>query len=158
LYQAPLNIPVIFPTQLRRFIRKLQNIPCHLHKQHHDTEILLKSQHLQSSTYESTILYDYDQLKKGVTCGKCHGFMETSGRNYICCTECQNTDPLDIAVMRNIRDFHTLFPNRRITVQATAEWTGHLISKHNIRKILSIYCSPTGRGRNTHYILNQNIP
>lgn len=64
LYQAPINIPAIFPTQLPRFIRNLQNIPCNLHHPHKQMVNKLTSQYVVTSKYETRPVYHFPELKK----------------------------------------------------------------------------------------------
>lgn len=156
LYQAPLNIPIVFPTQLRRFICKFQNIPCQIQKRHHHTVKQLKSQHLLISSYETMPVYNYTHLRKGVTCGKCDDFMVMDGFNHMRCTACDDIDSLEKSTMRNIYDLHRLFPDKNITVQTVAEWTNHHVSKHRIRTILSRNCRCIRMGKYSYYILNKN--
>lgn len=154
LYQAPLSISAIFPTQLKRFIRKLQNFPCQISNYHHKIARLLKSKHKTSSSYESSLIYDYIYLKKGVTCGKCNGFMEMYGSKYMRCLSCKCIDPFELATMRNVYDFQTLFPDEKITVKAISDWTNNHVSKYRIRTILSKYCQFVENGRSSYYLLN----
>lgn len=157
LYQAPLNIPLVFHTQLKRFIQRLQNIPCQISKHNHNIEKLLKSNHKTSSAYESSLFDDYAYLKKGVTCGKCNGLMEMSGAKNMLCLKCGFIDRFERATMRNVCDFHTLFPDEKMTVSAISNWTDNHASKYRIRTILSKHCQFIKNGRNSYYLLNKDI-
>lgn len=156
LYQAPLNIPIIFPTQLKRFIQKLQNTPCRIHKHHQNIAQLLKSKHKITSSYETSHIYDYTHLRKGVTCGKCSGLMEMYESNDMCCPKCKSIVHFEQAIMGNVFDFHTLFPNEKITVKIISEWTNYPVSHYKIWKVLSKYLQSFNKGRSSYYLLNED--
>lgn len=156
LYQAPLNIPVIFSTQLKRFIQKLQNIPCETNKYHHKMVNLLKSKHKLTSSFESNLLYDYSHLKKGITCEKCSGIMKMHDSTYMRCANCNYINHFKKAMMSSVHDFRTLFPDKKITVSTIDEWTNHQVSKYRIRKTLSEHCMLVGSGKKSHYLLNMD--
>ncbi|MFC0414338.1 nuclease-related domain-containing protein [Cytobacillus solani] len=63
LYQAPLGQPIIFPTQLKRFSKKLPVKPAN-RKGIQIAEKLL-SIHLKESPFKRLPKYTYEQLKKG---------------------------------------------------------------------------------------------
>ncbi|MFS0708961.1 hypothetical protein AB6N22_12800, partial [Kocuria palustris] len=60
LYQAPLDIPFIFPTQLHRFIQSFNKIPSKLNGQHKSLAGFLIKQHQDESPYHRLPTYDYD--------------------------------------------------------------------------------------------------
>lgn len=153
LYQAPVNLPIVFPTQLKRFIRKLQHIPCG--SPNRPIIKKFKAHHLSTSSYEKLPLYDFSSLKKGVTCEACGGFMDIGENNNMKCLKCGQISPLEDSIMRNIYDFHTLFPTEKITVSLAAEWTGNLISNYRIRKILLQNCRLVKKSNQSYYILNK---
>lgn len=155
LYEAPENFPVVFPTQLNRFIQKLHKIPCHITERHHEITERLKSKHLLSSSYESKIQYKHELLKKGVTCKKCEGFMELIGRKHMSCTKCNFAESIFDSIVRSVYEFHTLFPERKITTPAISEWIGQTISDHYLRVILSEQFISIGKARATHYVLDK---
>ncbi len=153
LYQTPLDIPAVFHPQLKHFLNQLQNIPCSIEKRHEQIAKLLTSKHESSSAFESVLDYDYESLQKGVFCEKCSGTMNESGLKYMLCSQCLCLEDYSRAILRNIKDLHTLFPNKKITVNIVCEWLNHLISKYKIRKILSNHFTMVGFGRGAHYIL-----
>lgn len=158
LYQAPIDIPVVFPTQLKRFINKRQNTACRIQKQHHNLASLLKSSHQTSSPYESLPQYDYTALKKGVTCGKCDGFMLVNSQNNMSCAKCGFIEDFREAIMRSVLDFHSLFPDEKIQVRTIADWTNNSVSKHRIRTTLSRYCVAVARGKSSYYVFDEESP
>lgn len=57
LYQAPRNQPIIFPTQLNRFLKKLELTPSNLTKHHTILAEKLVARHLNKSPYEQELTY-----------------------------------------------------------------------------------------------------
>lgn len=157
LYQSHTDMPIVFPAQHKRFIRKLQNIPCRIRQQHHKIAETLKARHESTSAYEANLVYNYTDFKKGVTCEKCDGLMEEYGTKNMRCAICKGISHIEFIIMRNIYDFHTLFPDEKITVSTMTEWTDYIISKHRIRTILTKYCHAVKKGKNSHYLLPLTI-
>ncbi|WP_420796963.1 hypothetical protein [Alkalihalobacterium alkalinitrilicum] len=115
LYQTPLNKPFIFPTQINRYIKKLSMIPSKVNEQHKIIANKLISLHSKDSPFTQIPSYNYDQLRKGITCGKCTSFLiSVEGRKCVC-KECGHEEIIAAAVMRNVREFKLLFPNQKIT-------------------------------------------
>lgn len=155
LYEAPINLPAIFPAQLKRFSESLTKKSCRLNKNHYKLAELLESKHIGSSSYETKIEYDYKDLNKGIICEKCDGMVNAVGRKGTSCNVCGYTESLEDSVMRNVREFSTLFPDKKITVSAIAHWTGEVLSKHNIRIILSKHCLSRGTFKDRRYLFKE---
>ena len=62
LYQAPKNLPFIFPTQLNTFIEKLNSKASKLNTWHSKFADQLVSLHIVESPYDRLPAYQYDQL------------------------------------------------------------------------------------------------
>ncbi|HLR15824.1 MAG TPA: nuclease-related domain-containing protein [Bacillota bacterium] len=157
LYNAPHNLPIILPSQLNRFIRQLDNIPCRIGEQHHDISRLLRSNHSQVSPFEQAIEFTEDTLKTGILCEKCSGTMEEYNLRKVSCPHCSRVEDFAPAIFRGIEDFYYLFPNRQITVKNIYDWLHHSVSKHKIRKTLSSKLTKEGSGRGTHYVFKEDI-
>lgn len=155
LYRAPENLPLVFPTQLNRFIQKLHNIPCHITERHHEIAEQLKAKHLLTSSYESKVEYKYEVLKKGITCKKCESFMELTGRKKISCLTCEFIEPVFDSITRAVYEYHILFPENKITIPIVSDWTGKVVSNHYLRVVLSQHFTVAGNGKGTHYILDK---
>lgn len=85
LYQAPKNLPFIFPTQLNRFLKKLNHKQSKLNNRHTKLAEQLVSLHLNQSPYTRLPPYDYDQLKKEITCKSCNSFaLSVRGKGMVC--------------------------------------------------------------------------
>jgi Nuclease-related domain len=136
LYQTPLNKPFIFPTQVNRYLKNLNKTSLKLNGNHKILADKLISLHIKDSPFKLLPSYDYDQLRKGITCFKCTSFsISVEGRKCVC-KECGQEELVAIAVLRNVKEFKLLFPNRKITTNVIHEWCKVVISKKRIRRIL----------------------
>lgn len=158
LYHAPINLPIVFPTQLKRFIQKLQNIPCRIQKHHRHLASLLKSGHQTSSPHESIPNYDYLSLRKGVTCDKCSGFLVVQDYKSMRCMKCEFVGQLEEAIMKSVWDYCTLFPEENPKLKTIADWIDNCISYYRLRKILAKHGQLVAQGAKSYYILSRELP
>ncbi len=136
LFQAPLNLPIILPTQLNRFMKKLNMVTSKLNEKHIKLAEHLVSEHKNESIYTKLPEYDYQQLNKGITCTSCNSFLSPFSYKELVCDECGCKDNLESAVMRSVEEFSLLFPEKKITTSTTHEWCKVIDSKKAIRRIL----------------------
>lgn len=144
LYQAPLNKPFIFPTQLNRYLNNLDSIPSKLTGKHKILADQLKAKHIIHSPYTQLPAYDFQQLKKGLICEKCSAFSVFVEGKEICCKKCYHNEAVSLAVLRNVQEFKLLFPNQRITTNIIHEWCNGIISRKRIRNILKKHLTIIG--------------
>jgi hypothetical protein len=155
LYQASPDHPIIFPSQLHRFIQRLNNIPSQLDKRQDKLAKQLMHAHIPKSKHEEVPTYGYNQLKRGIVCGECDGFMVFQHSRRLICQQCGVGEQVDRAVLRMIAEFHLLFPNEEITVRSVHHWCNRLIPLSGVRRILSINLTMKQKGRSSHYIFEQ---
>ena len=151
LYQAPLNEPIIFPTQLDRFLKKLDQTPSKLNATHKKLADQLISLHIKEPRITHLPTYTYGRLKKGMLCSFCHCFMEADGQNKVVCPACGHEEDNVSAVLRSINELKLLFPNKKITTNSVFEWCGIIGSKRQIRRILKENYQLTGFGKWSYY-------
>ncbi|MBT2698316.1 NERD domain-containing protein [Bacillus sp. ISL-40] len=138
LYQAPLNEPIIHPTQLNSLMQKLNGIPSKLtnrHKMLADQLILL---HQTDSPYTRFPPYSYGQLQKGPLCADCHSLITSVVDNKIIlvCDKCGHEELVDSVVLRCVEELVLLFPDLKITTNLVHDWCGVVGSRKTIRRIL----------------------
>ncbi|HHY73657.1 MAG TPA: NERD domain-containing protein [Bacillus bacterium] len=161
LYQAPLNLPIIFPTQINRFMDKLNMKPT---SKPRDSLTKLANQllskQLKESPYIRLLDYKYEQLRKGIICGSCQSIFSDSQTlsRLIVCSKCGCMENIDAAVLRSVEEYKLLFPERKITTNSIQEWCKIIKSKKTIRRILSTNFIPQGHGNATYYIHSKNSP
>lgn len=77
LYQAPLNTPIIFSSQLNRFANTLNMNTFEIKVRQLKLAEKLVTLHLKESPYNRLPDYSYDLLVKGIPCAACHSFLAT---------------------------------------------------------------------------------
>lgn|SRR5690625_729644 len=137
LYQAPLNTPIIFPTQIMRHIQTLNRHVGYRNNEKDQKELAewLKAQQVERN-FANLPDYSFDSLNKGMFCSDCLRRMERYNRAYMICHVCKQKEAVELAVLRNIRQFTILFPKKRITTSKIYEWCGRTLSKKSILRIL----------------------
>lgn len=152
LFQASIRLPIILRAQLNRFFDKTTaNIfsPTTNHKRLRD---LLISKHIERSPSERLPEYKFSELKKGIRCKMCSGFLDYLHRTKLACKRCGHEELIDHAVLRSIREFDLLFPTEKITTNVMFEWCA-VVPRKTIWRILSKHLIKKERARATHYLL-----
>lgn len=151
LYQAPLNEPIIYPTQVDALMEKLNTQPSKLTNQHKKLAEQLVSLHQKESPFIQIPAYNYDQPKKGLTCRDCSSCSMSIRRKKIVCGECGFEEFVESAVMRNVEELKLLFPELKITTIVVYDWCGAVVSKKTISRILGKNYNMVGVRRWTIY-------
>jgi hypothetical protein len=151
LYQAPLNEPIIYPTQLEALLKKLNTQPSTLYNQHKKLAEKLVSLHQTKSKYSQVPTYEYSQQKKGITCKKCSSFSMSVRGKKIVCGDCGCEEVVENAVMRNVEELKLLFPELKITTNVVYDWSKSIGSKKMIGRILSQNFRAIGYGKWVYY-------
>ncbi|NHM32281.1 nuclease-related domain-containing protein [Neobacillus terrae] len=151
LYQAPLNIPFIFHSQLNQHLRKLNNITSKLNNKHKILADKLVSLHNENFPYRQLPPYDYEQLHKGITCVNCNSFSLIIKGKKVFCTECGHVEMVATAVIRSVKEFKYLFSDRKINTNEIHEWCKIVNSKKRIKRILDKEFKMSGVNRWAFY-------
>lgn len=136
LYQSPLDKPFIFPTQINHFLKKLNAIPSKLNGIHKLLADQLISMQMKDYPLRQLPSYDYDLLRKGISCAKCSSMSITVKGMKCICQNCKHEEMVEPAVMRSVTEFKILFPNQKITSNKIYEWCKVVDSKKRIKRIL----------------------
>lgn len=147
LYTTSINPAIIFPTQLNRFLKKLNTRPVKLPKKYYELAQQLADQTIVESPYKRIFPYTYEQQKKGVTCPNCKTFFEDD----MICKNCGYVDEVETAILRNVREFIWLFPDRKVTTNEIFEWCGRIRSKKVIRRVLARNFKLIKHSRSSYY-------
>ncbi|HLR01250.1 MAG TPA: nuclease-related domain-containing protein [Virgibacillus sp.] len=153
LYQLQREIPIILPTQINRFINKINQTHSKINTIHHKLAEKLLSLRTSRPLSNRLPKYEFNQLKNGIQCLNCRGWLaeNKTGRKLIC-DLCGGIESRESSVLRNIEEFRTLFPDKKITTESIFVWCGGILSKYKIRKVLSQFLLPTGSRTNMHFI------
>ncbi|KUP04071.1 hypothetical protein Q73_16440 [Bacillus coahuilensis m2-6] len=152
LYQAPMDLPIIFPTQLPRFIRMLDESPSTLASSHKKLAQLLLTSHCED--YPGTVLptYEYEQLRKGVCCLVCQSFRVVVQGKVFGCQDCGARERFEDGVVRSVHEFQRLFPERILTRGNIEEWCGGMVSKKSLNRILKKHYELVKKSQLSYYI------
>ncbi|MEH7503559.1 nuclease-related domain-containing protein [Neobacillus drentensis] len=151
LYQAPLDDPTILPTQVTRFLRELNNTPSKLNEGHKKLAQKLISLHLTKHPFTVLPKYRYDQLQKGIYCKTCKSFLVSIKNNEVVCRKCGGHEKVELAILRNVKEFKLLFPDRKITTHSIYEWCKVDLNKRTFCRILKKNYTAFGNTRDTYY-------
>src|SRR5690606_33076988 len=152
LYNAPLDAPIIFPTQVNRFIDKLNAVTFNLGQHHSDLANHFISNKLNRSSNEKLPEYEYEELRKGIICTNCSSIFSPIPYRKLICKTCGAIEDVDLALKRSIIEFVKLFPDKKITTSHIQHWCGDIISKKTIRRILARNMRMIKKGRHTYYV------
>lgn len=153
LYITTINPAIIFPTQLNRFLKKLNTRPVKLNQRYHNLAYQLASLHIVESPYSRVPTYSFETLKKGMFCPKSYSLYIDISKDLCICSKCGFIEEVDEAILRNVQEFMLLFPDRKVTVNDIYEWCGGVISKKVIRRILSKNFLLLKHSKQSHYII-----
>ncbi len=152
LYEAPRNHPIIFPTQLPRFVKKLQMNPPTIQKASLRLAEKIVAAHINESRHKRVYEYQFEELKKGVRCYNCVSFMDDYSPEYLICNKCGIKEKAVTAILRNVEEFIFLFPKKRIFTNTIYEWCNGIRSKKTIRRILMLKYTPVGISKDSYFV------
>lgn len=151
LYQAPLNVPFIFPTQIDSLLNKLNKTASSLNQKHKQLAKKLLSLHITDSPYTQIPDYNYDQLQKGITCSQCSSFSISIAGKICVCDDCGYQELVSKAVVRSAEEFKLLFPDQRMTTSIIYDWCRIIDSKKRIGRVLANNYKKIGENRWIYY-------
>ena len=152
LYQAPLNMPFIFPSQINRLLSKFNIISKKLNDIHNKLADKLISLQAEDHPYAQLPTYNYDELRKGMICSSCNSFFLSLEGGIVICKDCGHKEKVSTAVVRSIEEYKLLFPQRKVTTNAIVDWCNIFISKKRIQRILNENYKIIGVHQWSHYI------
>ncbi|MDR7075351.1 hypothetical protein J2Y03_000339 [Neobacillus niacini] len=152
LYQAPRDKPIIYPTQLAKFLEELNARTSILNDDHYKLAEDLVKEHKTISPYTRLPPYDYYQMKKGPCCMVCHSFTVSSDGTILACHSCGCVEYVEDAILRSVRELQLLFPDIKITTNLIFEWCQVIESRKQIRRILKKHFNKMGSRHSTYYI------
>jgi hypothetical protein len=151
LYNAPRNLPAVFPTQLKRYKNKLLSIPSAINERTIKLAQKLVSLHQLESPYTQYPKYHYENLKKGITCVTCDSFITGFYKHFLVCDKCGCIEDVEAAILRCVDELLLLFPERKITTNIVKDWC-QIIPERTIRRILLKHFKNMGHSSSSFYI------
>ncbi|WML54680.1 nuclease-related domain-containing protein [Neobacillus sp. PS3-12] len=150
LFQAPLNLPIIYPAHLNRYMNQLKMKSGKLTERDMKLAQKLASLHKKKSPITRVPPYTYEQLKKGLACACGCGFMKVHNREILVCSVCNRLEPVELAVLRNVEELKRLFPDLKITTFVVHDWC-KIINSKKIWRILRNNFELNRNGRSSYY-------
>lgn len=151
LYQSPKDAPIIFLSQLNRYMKKLNKRQSKLTNLHRKIAEKLLTLHQTDSPYKRVPKYNYDQLAKGLMCEECHQPMNRTEKKEFVCSHCGTHEKIDAAVMRCIEEIRLLVPERKLTTALIFDWCNGVLSRKIIRHILKNNFNVVGTHRHQFF-------
>ncbi|WP_010281836.1 nuclease-related domain-containing protein [Bacillus timonensis] len=153
LYEAPVKAPFVFHAQLGRLFKKLDTLAAgSLPGGHLQLAEKLVSLHIKDTPYKRLPVYNYEELEKGIVCMRGCSFMVVASQNYLVCLNCGDLEHKESAVLRSVKEFRLLFPERKNTTSQVTEWCGVISSRLTIRKYLLKEYKLVTTGRTSHFV------
>ncbi|GGH82636.1 DNA-directed RNA polymerase subunit M/transcription elongation factor TFIIS [Pullulanibacillus pueri] len=151
LYQAPMDKPIILPTQLHRFLVDLNKIPSKLNDKHKKLAQKLIALNHSKNPFTTLPSYDYELLQKGVYCENCKSFLVSIIKRDFICKNCGHHESIHHAILRNTEEYRVLFPNDKITTPGIYDWCNADLNKKTIARVLKKNYTAIGNTSSTYY-------
>jgi DNA-directed RNA polymerase subunit M/transcription elongation factor TFIIS len=151
LYQAPTDLPIIFPSQVNRYLSELNKTPSKLNDGHKKLAQTLLSLHQTKNPHTVLPEYNYEKMQNGSFCKKCNSFMVSINNYDLICGKCGAHERIEQAIVRNVKEFMLLFPERKITTQGIYEWCQLDLNTRTISRVLQKNFTACGRCSSTFY-------
>ncbi len=151
LYQAPIDLPVIFPTQLQHLQSTLESKSGTLTAQHIKLAKQLCDNHMVTTRFLRVPSYSYESLRMGIECRGCGEFFGEWGESILHCKNCGSSELLVNAFVRTVEAYRLLFPNKKITTKEIYIWCKIIPSLKVTRNLLNNYFQSVGTGRAKYY-------
>jgi ribosomal protein S27AE len=151
LYHAPMDQPIILPTQVNRFLKDLNITPSKLDESHKKLAQALLSMHQVKNPFATLPDYQYDQLKKGMHCSECGSLNTEIGDYDLVCGKCGLHERVEKAIVRHIEEIKVLFPGKKITTQTVYDWCNGKVSRRTFLRVLKKHYVLVGRTSDTYY-------
>ncbi|THE10833.1 NERD domain-containing protein [Bacillus timonensis] len=152
LYNAQIDQPVILPNQVNHFFRNLNSTSSKLNAGHEKLAKQLISLHRTNNPYSQVPKYQYEQLKKKIYCKFCSSFLVSLQNHFFVCAKCGENETVEDTILRNVKEFKLLFPERKITTTNIYEWCNVDLTKRTFCRVLKKNFTAVGKTSDSYYI------
>ncbi|MBW8349906.1 NERD domain-containing protein [Bacillus sp. IITD106] len=152
LYNAPRNLPLIYPTQLNRFFENLGKMQSKINERHQKLANNLISLHKKDFPLKKIPKYTYEELRKGVICAVCSSLKLESKKSFVICKNCGSIEKIESVVLRSADELRLLFPEKKITTTGVFEWSKGIKTTETIQKILLKEFVQIGSTKSSYYV------
>ncbi|MDF1507301.1 NERD domain-containing protein [Robertmurraya sp. DFI.2.37] len=151
LYQAQVDSPIIFPTQITRFLKELNHPRSRLNEKHKKLAETLLSLHHNKNPFLTLPKFQFEQLQKGIYCSYCHSFLISLYHRHLECKNCGQKEKLESAILRQTHEYILLFPDKKLTTHNIYDWCKADINKRTIRRVLAKYFTRHRKTNGVYY-------
>lgn len=151
LYNASLEDPIIFSTQINEHLIELNATSKGLTKHHSHLADKLVDRHKNDSIFQKKLpLYNSEEFKTGVSC-PCGSFDLIITQRSCYCKTCYKQMSIEELIVESVNEFKFLFPDQKITTSMIDEWCGNAVNYRKIRNILQTHLVSSGSTSGTYY-------
>lgn len=152
LYVGEPSYPFILPTQIELFLSQLSSQSRHIKQSHQFLADKLLSYSLRELPHQKEHPhYNWDHLKKGLSCKGCGSLNPVRTQRRITCLKCTQQETVSAALYRNTDELMLLFPNENLTTPLLYKWVNGFVSKERISKFLKTNFIMHGVSRAIYY-------
>lgn len=112
----------------------------------------LISLHQTKNPFTQVPNYQYEQLKKAPYCKFCSSFLIYLQNHLFVCGKCGGHETVEDAILRNVREFQLLFPERKITTTNIYDWCNIDLTKRTFCRVLKKNFQSFGKTSDSYYI------
>lgn len=151
LHQAPRDFPFLLKGHLESHFQSIrqQQQPCR--PEQNTLAKYVTEKHLFRVKNEDVPEFDYQDLRKGITCAAC-GSLHVKTQDYSCvCRSCGYREKTTLAIRRSIEEYRLLFPERKLTASEIQKWC-LLPSHRQVHRVLEKHYTLMGNTRGAYYV------
>lgn len=151
LYGAPLDKPIIFPTQIEWYVNNLKAKNYKVTDRDMKIANKLMELHQVDTPFSQLPHFEFEQLQKGIVCSECYSFSIVIEKSLYICKHCHHKETITNAILNAIRELQILFPDKKITTNLVYDWCKGIKSKKTISRMLNTHFKKVGEHRWTYY-------
>ncbi len=137
LYNAKIDDPILMPNQIEEYLLKINSRSRMLTKeQHYLANRFRKLENSGMPMQKQLPYYNYEELKKGLSCKNCGSFELLITQRSCYCKSCFFKSSVGEVILNNIEEMQFLFPELKLTTTNVNNWCGEVVHFRKIRKIL----------------------
>ncbi|MCC5894418.1 MAG: NERD domain-containing protein [Alkalibacterium sp.] len=152
LYEAKKDNSFVFLPQLITHFNEINRRSSTLSARHYYLADKLLEESKKDLPYQRKIpIYDFKDLKKGLSCSHCRSFELDITTKMTFCRCCGHKTPLNDLFLSEVQAFKFLFPTEQLTCNVMYEWCGATLPKRRITAILNREFTVNGFAKSSHY-------
>ncbi|NIK29243.1 hypothetical protein FHS45_002344 [Thalassobacillus devorans] len=152
LYKAPVDKPILYFSQLKKYLHTLESTSSPMEKRHSSLVKKLQVLQINNSPFHQLPAYHFQDLRKGFHCAQCLSFSTIIVDRTCICNACGHRERSADTLLRTIQAFQLLFPEEKLTTSRIYQWFGGIVTNRRIQRSLAKNFVTVGNGKWTYYI------